>query len=295
MGEAQPKASRANMERRPERSEAVLPAPRIRALGLRTGWRSGAAALPPARGQDARAAAGGRAVISLGRPDLAGDRFRRATRESLWALAAVAAMLEDGRADRGEIAGDGTALLFATAAVYGASNRAFIQGTGGGTHFAYTAPAVVSAEAAIEFGLRGPSVLFIGGPPATLRAIWYAATLLASGSCRRALVLAVETFEECADLYARARRRSAPPLVEAAACLWLEPGDGRLALRTDRGRRPGAADAARRRGDTMGEMMACAPLAEMARRRHEGHPDPLGLSGAWRGEGADLSITKGDG
>lgn len=266
-------------------------APRVRALGLLTGWGRGAAALPPARGLDARAAAGGRSVISLGRPALSGDRFRRATRECLWALAAVEAMLEDVGADRAEIAGDGTALLFATAAVYGASNRAFIEGTGGGTHFAYTAPAVVSAEAAIEYGLRGPSVLFIGGAPATLRAIWYAATLLAAGSCPRALVLAVETFEECADLYARARRPSAPPLVEAAACLWLEPGAGRLELRAGRGRHPGAAASARE----LGEMLACAPLADMARRRDDAREDPLGLSGAWRGEAADLIITKGGG
>jgi Beta-ketoacyl synthase, N-terminal domain len=286
MGEAQPQASRADMVKARERSEGI-PAPRVRAIGLCSGWGRGAAAVPA----DARAAAAGRPIISMGRPTIEGERFRRATRECLWALAAVEAMLEDGQADRGEIEGDGTALLFATAAVYGASNRAFIEGTGGGTHFAYTAPAVISAEAAIEFGLRGPAVLFIGGPPAALRAIWYAATLLAGGACDRALVLAVETFEECADLYARVRRRTAPPLVEAAACLWLEPGDGRLELRTDRARRAPAADGARRRG----EMLACGPLAEVALRRHAGHPDALGLSGAWRGEVADLIITKGGG
>ena len=176
----------------------------------------GMAAVPA----DARAAAGGRDVVPLGRPAVEGERFRRATRECLWALAAVEAMLEDGRVSRAALAGDRTALLFVSAAVYGASNRAFIEGSGGGTHFAYTAPAVVSAEAAIEYGLQGPAVLFIGGPPATLRAIWYGATLLAGGTCDRALVLAVETFAECADLYARARRRSG-----AAA-----GGSGRLRL-----------------------------------------------------------------
>jgi hypothetical protein len=272
----------------PGASEAeVVVAPTVRAVGLLTGWGRGAAALP----SDARAAAGGRSVVGLGRPALTGDRFRRATRECLWALAAVEAMLEDGRAERTAIAGDGTALLFVSAAVYGASNRAFIEGTGGSTHFAYTAPAVVPAEAAIEFGLRGPSVLFIGGPPAALRAIWYGATLLAQAACERALVLAVETFEECADLYARARRHTAPPLVEAAGCLWLEPGTGRLELRSTRARRADAG--ARARG--MGEMLACAPLAEIARARDAGAPDPLGLSGVWRGETADLIITKGGG
>jgi len=268
---------------------AGIPAPTVRAAGLCSGWGTGAAAIPV----DARAAASGRSLIGLGRPQMQGERFRRATRECLWALAAVEAMLEDGRAERAAIAGERTALLFVSAAVYGASNRAFIEGTGGGTHFAYTAPAVVPAEAAIEYQLRGPSVLFIGGPPAALRAMWYAATLLAARACDRALVLGVETFEECADLYARGRRRTAPPLVEAAACLWLEPGDGRLALRSARGRSRG--DDARR----LGEMLAVGPLAEVALRRHEGHSsplaDPLGLTGAWRGEVADLIITKGSG
>jgi hypothetical protein len=264
-----------------------IPAPTVRAIGLHTGWGRGAAALPA----DARAAAAGRSVVPLGRPPVEGERFRRATRECLWALAAVEAMLEDGRAGRGDIAGEGTALLFVTAAVYGASNRAFIEGTGGGTHFAYTAPAVVPAEAAIEYRLRGSSVLFIGGPPAALRAIWYGATLLAGGACERALVLAVETFEECADLYARARRRTAPPLVEAAACLWLERGDGRLELRSGRARRSGSAGGERR----LGEMLACAPLAELALRRDAAGAEPLGLSGTWRGETADLIITKGVG
>jgi Beta-ketoacyl synthase, N-terminal domain len=266
----------------------MVPVPSVRALGLVTGWGRGAAALPA----DARAAAAGRSVVGLGRPALSGDRFRRATRECLWALAAVESMLEDGQTDRAEIAGEGTALLFVTAAVYGASNRAFIEGTGGSTHFAYTAPAVIPAEAAIEFGLRGPSVLFVGGAPATLRAIWHGATLLAQGACERALVLAVETFEECADLYARARRRTAPPLVEAAACLWLARGAGRLALRSTRARRT---DYAATRTRHIGEMLACGPLAELARQRATGAAEPLALSGVWRGEAADLIITKGGG
>src|SRR4029453_15078660 len=215
---------------------AGIPAPSVRAAGLCSAWGAGVAAVPA----DARAAAAGRSLLGLGRPALQGERFRRATRECLWALAAVEAMLEDGRAERGAIAGDRTALIFVSAAVYGASNRAFIEGTGGGTHFAYTAPAGVPGEAAIEYRLRGPSVLLIGGPPAALRAMWYAATLLAAHACDRALVLGVETFEECADLYARARRRTAPPLVEAAACLWLEPGDGRLVLPARRGKAPAA-------------------------------------------------------
>ena len=80
-------------------------------------------------------------ILTLSRPDRPGDRFRRATRECLLALAAVDAMLEDGKASREAIAGERTALLYVTAAAYGASNRAFIERRGGVMHFAYTAPA----------------------------------------------------------------------------------------------------------------------------------------------------------
>ena len=59
-------------------------------------------------------------ILALPRPDRPGDRFRRATRECLLALAAVDAMLEDGKASREAIAGERTALLYVTAAAYGA-------------------------------------------------------------------------------------------------------------------------------------------------------------------------------
>ena len=130
--------------------------------------------------------------------------------------------------------GERTALLYVTAAAYGASNRAFIERRGGVMHFAYTAPAVVPAEVAIEFGVAGPYGILIGGAPATLRAIEQAARLLEAGTCDRALVLAVEIFEECADLYARHRRSYRWPLVETAACLWLERGAGALSFESAR-------------------------------------------------------------
>ena len=84
-------------------------------------------------------------------------------------LVAVRAMLEDAGAAPSAIAGDRTGLVYATAAAYAPSNRDFIAG-GGTLHFAYTAPAVVPAEVAIEFGLAGPYGIFLGGSPATLRA-----------------------------------------------------------------------------------------------------------------------------
>ena len=242
-------------------------APSIRALGLLSGRRPVAAAPQ---------------VLALERPDRPGDRFRRATRECLLALAAVDAMLEDGKAAREAIAGERTALLFVTAAAYGASNRDFIERRGGGTHFAYTAPAVVSAEVAMEYGVTGAYGILIGGAPATLRAIEQAARLLQHGRCDRALVLVVEIFEECADLYARHRRFNRWPLVETAACLWLEPGVGELRLESARGGRSIS------RAPRSGERFAGGPLADLREWLDRAPADPLELSGRWRDERARL-------
>jgi hypothetical protein len=221
-------------------------------------------------------------VHVLPRPERAGDRFRRATRECLLALAAVDAMLEDAKAPREAIAGERTALLYVTAAAYGASNRQFIERRGGVMHFAYTAPAVVPAEVAIEFGVAGPYGILIGGAPATLRAIGQAAGLLDAGACDRALVLAVEIFAECADLFARHPRLCPGPLVETAGCLWLEPGAGRLSLESAREPR------LRRLADRGGERFSAGPLADLREWRARGGPGPLELEGRWRQEHARL-------
>ncbi len=257
-------------------------APSVRALGFLSAWGRGIDALPG----DARAAARGRRVLSLGRPAREGERFRRATREGLLALAAVEMALEDGGAGREAIAGGGTALIYVTAAAYGPSNRRFIEGRGGSIHFAETAPAVAPAEVSIELGLSGPYAIFIGGPPATLRAISHAAMLLEAGACEGALVLAVEIFEECADLYARARRPTAGPLVEAAGCLWLEPGRGALHIDSARGER--RETEIRRR---LGETFCCEPLAALDLWRRRGAAGTLDLTGRWRGETARLVWT----
>ena len=255
-------------------------APALRALG----FLSGADTVR----EEAREVARGHSVLSLGRPRPRDERRRRATRECLLALAAVEAMLEDGSAGAPAIAGERTALLYATAAGYAASNRAFIERRGGSIHFAYTAPAVVPAEVAIEFGVTGPYAIFLGGPPATLRAIWQAAIWLEAGMCDRALVLAVEIFEECADLYARTRRPGSRPLAEAAGCAWLEPGHGDLTFQSERGGRPRAGT----RHAEASEMFGCEPLAALDRWRRGPPPTPLELSGAWRGEQARLVWTE---
>jgi hypothetical protein len=262
---------------------AKLVGPALEATGLVSGWGKGFAALPG----DAHAAAKGRSVISAGRPTLSGDRFRRATRECLLAIAAVGEMLENSEMPTDVLAGERTALLYATASAYGASNRAFIEGTGASTlHFPYTAPSAVPAEVAIEFRITGPYVNFIGGAPATLSAVWYAAKLLASRECDRVLVLAVETFEECEDLYARGRWCVDRPLVEAAACVLLTPGEGDLWYSEGRRSTKTVAPFISRR---LGESFSCSPLVELGLARASGvAPLDLTLTGAWRGSEATL-------
>ena len=112
-----------------------------------------------------------------------------------------------------------------------------------------------------------------------LRAMAHAAGLLERDVCDRALVLAVEIFEECADLYARAPRLLGRPLVEAAGCLWLERGHGELGVESGRGPRRSAP----------GEMLSCGPLADLADWRRGAQAGPLELSGWWRGETARLA------
>jgi hypothetical protein len=254
-------------------------APAIRAVGLLSGWGEGAAAVP----LDAATAAAGRAVIEVERPALDPERFRRSRRECLMGVAAVNVMLEDAEQGPAAIAGERTALLFATTAAYAPSNRAFIESRGGSTYFPYTAAAAVPAEVAIAFGLTGPYEILIGGAPATMWAISRAAALLEAGACDRAIVLAVEVFAECADVFARMRQAPRGPLVETAACLWLERGDGTLAFGRRRG--GGCGEGARPR---LGEMLSCEPLATLALAREAEGKGPVTVTGTWRGESARL-------
>jgi 3-oxoacyl-(acyl-carrier-protein) synthase len=234
---------------------------RVAGVGVLTGWGAGLAALPA----DARHAAAGREIVSLPRPQLTGDRFRRATRECLLGVAAVDALLAGSTGvTRESIAGPDTAMVYVTAAAYASANRAFIEGiprSAGTLHFPYTAPSAVPAEVAIEFGLHGAYTILVGGAVTALEALRHAAGLLARGHCARVLVLAVETFEECADLYARARWLVRRPLVEAAVCVLLVPG----AL--------AAADMVREAAAGVpqaGEMLACGPLLALALSAHAG-------------------------
>lgn len=248
----------------------------LEAIGVITGWGDGVEALPA----DAAGAAGGRSLLAIERPPLPGERFRRATRECLLGVAAVHALLARTGSGPADIAGEGTGLLYVTAAGYGASNRAFVEAASAGTlHFPYTAPSAVPAEVAIEFGLTGAYVIVVGGPTATIETLAHAARLVERGECERVLVLAVETFAECEDLHARGRWLLGRPLVEAAACALVVPGPGRLAIGDAGPASSALTTAARRRA---GETLAGEPLIALALGLESGD-DHFYVTGEWRG------------
>jgi hypothetical protein len=252
----------------------------VAGVGVLTGWGEGVHALP----DDAARAAGDRRVVPLRAPVFPGDRFRRATRECLLGVAAVDALLREVRLDRDALRGSGTALVYVTAAAYASSNRSFVDAamTGRALHFPYTAPSAVPAEVAIEFGLTGGYVILIGGAAATIDALWQASTLLGRGASERALVLAVETFAECEDLWDRGRWLVGRPLAEAAACALLVPGE-RVPADHAAGDGEGLEALVRRRA---GETLACAPLIALALA---GEGDgPVTVTGEWRGRRAAL-------
>ncbi len=250
----------------------------MRAAGLISGWGRGVTALPA----DARAAAGSRRVIAAVPTPRTGDRLRRATRECVLAVDAVDALLEEGALSRDEIAGDGTALVYVTAAAYVASNRAFVEGGGGALHFPYTAPSAVPAEVAIEFGLHGPYAVLIGGARATIDALTHAATLLARGACRQALVLSVETFAECEDLGARGGWLGERPLVEAAVAVLLQPSENMPNI--GEGDPDGVGG-----GPGIGNTLACAPLVALALARASA-ARAIVLTGQWRERVATITL-----
>ena len=263
----------------------------VEAVSVLTGWGHGTRSLPA----DAARAAEGRSVISLPRPALDGERFRRATRECLLGVAAVDLLLRESAIARDMIRGSSTNQAFIVA---GSSRPARTEGglmekrsgsassgSGpGGTYFPYTAPSAMAGEVAIEFGLTGPYGILIGGAAATIDALWQATRLLTAGRCARALVLAVETFEECAGLFARGRWLVRRPLVEAAACALLVPGAQRA--RYDAPRTPSALETLAR--VRAGETLACGPLIALALAREDSAAGPVSVSGEWRGRRAGL-------
>ena len=87
-------------------------------------------------------------------------------------------------------------------------------------------------------------------------------------------------------LHLRARLAAPPPLVEAAACLWLEPGRGALRLEPGPPRRPNAA--LRKR---LGETFSVEPLAALDFWRQSPTRGTLELAARWRGQSTRLLWT----
>jgi 3-oxoacyl-[acyl-carrier-protein] synthase II len=257
---------------------------RAGAVGVLTGWGPGVAALPP----DAARAAGPRTVVPLAAPAVEGERFRRATRECLLAVAAVSAALEAAGLPPERIAGPRTALVFVTAAAYLAANLAHVDagGSGRALQFPYTAPSAVPGEVAIAFGVRGPYQVLIGGATAGLDALWQAGRLVDVGVADRALVLGVETFAECEPLYANRRWSCQMPLVEAAACVLLERGGAPPRYVTAEPVSELEALTGARAGETLG----CAPLIALGLAREAGSRT-IRLTGEWLGSRRGLEIA----
>ena len=191
----------------------------VRGWGLLTGWGCGLSSLPT----NVHSAAPGQRILPVATPRLDSERLRRATRECLLGVAAVEAALDHGHMSHAEVAGSRTGLIFASASAYAAANWTFVTGgTENALHFPYTAPSAVPGEVTIQFGITGPYLTLLSGANAGIEALWQAVTLLTTAQCDRAIVLGVETFQECAELYAAGRWLLGTPLTEVAACLILE-------------------------------------------------------------------------
>ena len=306
-------------------SLATPPAPRILGIGLVTGWGKGVKSLPVSSSDRGEY---GRGLVTAPTPVLDGDRFRRATRECLFAVAAAKAAVADAGLGETDLAGPRTGILYVSATGYAAANRAFLEDETSTTlHFPYTSPSAVPGEVTIELGIRGTYVNLMGGAPVTLQALWWAARWLTEGRADRVLVIAVEAFHEVWDLFRRARRLYAGPLIEGAACVLLDAGEGgvlrwasALAGPTGAGRMVGAvlrqvldgaaprlvwsgatgasleraeATLLKERGDPpavprLGEALALGPLVAVAQARWAGTPGPWLLTGTWRSEYAAL-------
>jgi hypothetical protein len=179
-------------------------------------------------------------------------------------VAAVQAALDNSYLTPDEVAGTGTALVYASASSYAAANWTFLTSeTENALHFPYTAPSAVPAEVTIQFGITGPYLTLLSGANAGIEALWQAATLLTTAQCARVLVLGVETFQECTELYETGRWLLGTPLLEAAACLVLERHPSLAAVRycAARGTQGLAKLVAEERETALASVYLCTPTA----------------------------------
>lgn len=191
----------------------------VNGYSLLTGWGEGLQSLPV----DAHSAAAGCRILPLSNPVCTDERLRRATRECLLAVVAVEQALACSTRTHQDLAGPRSALVYASASAYAAANWAFLtEDKEKALYFPYTAPSAVPGEVTIHFALNGPYLSFLSGANAGIEALWHAVTLLTYDQCDRVVLLGIETFAECEELYRAGRWLLGAPLVEVAACLILE-------------------------------------------------------------------------
>ena len=253
------------------------PGVRMTGYSVMTGWGAGLHSLPT---QAAVAAAGCR-ILPIAVPPSSDERLRRATRECVLAVSVVEQALASRTLPGSDIAGPRTALVYASASAYAAANWAFLVDDKESTlFFPYTAPSAVPGEVTIQFGITGPYLSLLSGANAGIEALWQAATLLMNDQCDRALVLGVETFTGCEDLYAAGRWLLRSPLVEAAVCLILERQTRLGGVGYGAGSESGTAILDAVLGDQVpAAMQLCLPTAavetEMVSQLHARWPDVI--------------------
>ena len=127
----------------------------------------------------------------------------------------------------------------------------------------------ISPTAPVPSQQKSPSSLasqgriwLLSGANAGIEALWQA-RLLTTAQCDRALVLGVETFQECAELYTTGRWLLGTPLLEAAACLVLErhPSHAAVRYRAASGTRGLARLVAGEREGALASVYLCTPTA----------------------------------
>ena len=211
---------------------------RITGSSVITGWGVGLHSLPA----HASAAANGCRILPIAAPTMADERLRRATRECVLAVSVVEQALASCMLLGSDVAGSRTAIVYASAAAYAAANWAFLVDDKDSTlFFPYTAPSAVPGEVTIHFGMTGPYLSLLSGANASIEALWQAAMLLTNDQCDRALVLGVETFLGCEEIYTSGRWLLRSPLVEAAVCIILERQAGLGDMRYSAGSENGVA------------------------------------------------------
>jgi 3-oxoacyl-[acyl-carrier-protein] synthase-1/3-oxoacyl-[acyl-carrier-protein] synthase II len=148
------------------------------------------------------------------------DKLARADAHVLWALAAVAALVEriggrDRLAGAGVVVGSAVATL-ETNARYATRLRdrgpRFVEAR----RFPYTSPNAVAGECGMAFGLRGPAFTVGAGLHAGVEALAAASALVRAGDAERMVVVAVDDIGEVAAKWASAVD---VPLVAGAVAL----------------------------------------------------------------------------